>query len=49
MGHLRQDLTDRPVRFWTVHSYLIIYHDTQDGIGIARVLSGFRDISALLD
>lgn len=24
-GHVREDLTDRPVKFWPVYSYLIVY------------------------
>jgi toxin ParE1/3/4 len=24
MGHRREDITDRPVRFWSVHSFLIV-------------------------
>ena len=24
-GHLREDLTRRPVKFWSVYSYLIVY------------------------
>lgn len=29
MGHKREDLTDRDVLFWTLHSYLIIYKGSQ--------------------
>ena len=25
LGHRREDLTDRPLRFWTVDAYLVIY------------------------
>lgn len=25
-GHLREDLTNHPVRFWAVHSYYVIYY-----------------------
>ena len=25
MGHAPDDLTDRPVKFWVVYSYLIVY------------------------
>jgi len=24
-GHVREDPTDRPVKFWSVYSYLIVY------------------------
>jgi plasmid stabilization system protein ParE len=25
IGHIRQDLTSRPLKFWSVYSYLIVY------------------------
>lgn len=47
-GHMRNDFTDKPVRFWTVkYHYLIVYKDTNP-IEIVRVLSGYRDIANLL-
>ena len=49
IGHIRQDLTTRDVRFWTVHSYMIVYEVSPARVNIARVLSGYRDIAALLD
>lgn len=48
MGHTRSDLTDRNVRFWSIYSYLIIYDARTSPISIVRVLSGYRDISAIL-
>ncbi len=47
-GHLREDLTDAPVKFWPVYSYLIIYRPTPRPIGIVRVVHGSRDIARLL-
>lgn len=48
LGHRRPDLTDRPVRFWTVRQrYLVVYRD-QSPIEIVRVVSGYRDIPTLL-
>ena len=48
LGHYRRDLTDRPVRFWTVmRRYMIVYRD-RSPIEIVRVLSGYRDIATLL-
>lgn len=48
LGHLREDLTDKPVRFWPFKwHYLIIYKDCHP-IEIVRVLSGYRDIPSLL-
>lgn len=48
-GHLRRDLTSMPVRFWTVHSYLIIYDPVARPLEIVRILSGYRDVAAMLD
>ena len=48
LGHLREDLTDRPVKFWPFKwHYLIIYKPTSP-LEIVRVLSGFRDIINLI-
>ena len=48
LGHSRPDLTKLRVRFWPVQSYLIVYCESLGGIVILRVLSGFRDVAALL-
>lgn len=48
LGHLREDLTDRPVKFWPFKwHYLIIYKPTSP-LEVVRVLSGFRDIVSLI-
>ena len=48
LGHLRRDLTSKPVRFWPIYSYLIIYDPAAQPLEIVRVLSGYRDVAALL-
>ena len=49
LGHRREDLAkDRPVLFWPVRDYLVIYRRTHKSIEIVRVVRGSRDISALL-
>lgn len=48
IGHLREDLADEPLRFWPVHSYLIIYRPDRRPLEVVRVLSGYRDIAELL-
>lgn len=48
IGHKREDLTARDVRFWSVYSYLIVYDANTKPISIVRVLSGYRDIMSLL-
>ena len=46
-GHMREDLTDEPVKFWSVFSYLIVYDPAMQPIGIARILHGRQDLEAL--
>ena len=47
MGHKRNDLTDREVLFWPLHSYLVIYKPTRP-LRIVRILHGRRDVRKLL-
>jgi plasmid stabilization system protein ParE len=47
IGHRREDLTDKPVLFWPVGSYLIIYA-IRKHVEIVRVLHAARDIPDLL-
>jgi plasmid stabilization system protein ParE len=48
LGHKRADLTDQPLRFWSVYSYLIAYSPDPQPIQIIRVLHGSRDLRNLL-
>lgn len=49
LGHQRDDLVPgRSLRFWLVHSYLVIYEPATKPLAIVRVLSGHRDIESLL-
>jgi antitoxin ParD1/3/4/toxin ParE1/3/4 len=48
-GHNREDLTDKPVKFWQVYSYLIVYDPSPRPIRILRVLHASRDVARLLD
>jgi plasmid stabilization system protein ParE len=47
-GHVREDLTDEPVKFWQVFSYLIIYDPASRPVGVARVLHASQDLETLL-
>jgi plasmid stabilization system protein ParE len=44
LGHLREDLTDEPVRFLAVWSYLVIYRVT-GRVEVVRVLHAARDVA----
>ena len=46
-GHQRPDWTDKPVLFFPVRRYLIVYRDTQP-LEIVRVLHGARNIPEVL-
>ena len=48
MGHRRSDLTLKPLRFWSVHHYLIVYQPEEKPLRIIRILSGFRDVAGML-
>jgi plasmid stabilization system protein ParE len=48
IGHYRQDITDLPVLFWPVGSYLIIYRAEHRPIEIVAVTQGSRDVPAFL-
>jgi antitoxin ParD1/3/4 len=46
-GHVRHDLTARPVRFWTVPrfpNYVIVYDPASSPLRIIRILHGALDI-----
>lgn len=47
-GHWRTDLTNRPVRFFPLYSYLIIYQPETDPIRIMAVVNGNRNLKQLL-
>jgi plasmid stabilization system protein ParE len=48
IGHKREDLTTRPVKFWSVYSYLIVYDPATAPLSILAVLHGARDLERLL-
>lgn len=47
-GHTREDLTDLPVRFFPLRSYLIVYRSEPAPLQIIAVLHGARDIPTVL-
>jgi antitoxin ParD1/3/4/toxin ParE1/3/4 len=44
IGHVREDLTERAVKFWPIYSYLIVCNPATHPIQILRVLHGMRDV-----
>jgi len=44
LGHLREDLTDKPVRFWPFKWHYLIIYKPETPVEIVRILSGYRDI-----
>ena len=48
MGHIRQDLTDRPLKFWNVYSYLIVYDPETSPLAVLAILHGAQDVEQLL-
>ena len=48
IGHTREDLTDRPLKFWSVHSYLVVYDSVREPVTIVAVLHGARNVAQIL-
>ena len=48
VGHFRDDLTSRPVRFFPVYSYLVVYSASVRPFEIVRVLGGAQDVGSIL-
>jgi plasmid stabilization system protein ParE len=48
IGHVREDLTDRPLKFWSVYSYLVVYDPAGDPLTIVAVPHGARDVAQIL-
>ncbi|TLY46593.1 MAG: type II toxin-antitoxin system RelE/ParE family toxin [Gammaproteobacteria bacterium] len=48
LGHTREDLTNKPVRFLTFKWHYLIIYKPSNPVEIVRVLSGYRDISSIL-
>jgi antitoxin ParD1/3/4/toxin ParE1/3/4 len=49
MGHLRTDVTDEPLRFWSVYSYLIVYRSESKPLEVIRVLHGAQDLGRFFE
>jgi plasmid stabilization system protein ParE len=47
-GHWRTELTDEPVRFFAVYSYLIVYRPETQPLEIVAILHGYRDVTQIL-
>ena len=47
IGHLREDLADKPLRFVTVWNYLIVSRIARP-VEIVRVVHGARDVARML-
>ena len=49
IGHSREDLAgDRPVLFWPMRDYLIIYRAGAKPVEIVTVVQGSRDVAIIL-
>lgn len=48
LGHVRTDLADEELRVWTVHTYLVIYRPDTAPLQVVRILSSYRNLTAIL-
>ena len=46
-GYIRKDLTNKPVRFWLVRHYLIVYQPRSTPLRILAVIHGARNVLVL--
>jgi antitoxin ParD1/3/4 len=44
IGHERKDVTDKPIRFWPVYKYLLVYRPDRKPLEILRIIHGMRDL-----
>lgn len=49
IGHSREDLTDRPYKFWSVFSYLIVYEPRSSPLQIVTVIHAARNVPDILN
>ncbi len=49
VGHIREDLTKKPWRFWSKFSYLIAYEEQEASVTVFRVLHAARDLRRWLE
>jgi toxin ParE1/3/4 len=47
-GHWRKDLTDEPVKFFPVYSYLIVYRPETKPLQVVAIVHGRRDVGQFL-
>jgi antitoxin ParD1/3/4/toxin ParE1/3/4 len=47
-GHTRRNLTDEPVKFFPVYSYLIVYRPETKPLQVVSILHGHRDVERIL-
>lgn len=47
IGHVRQELTERPLQFWSVYSYLVVYDPSGDPLTNVAVLHGARNVAEI--
>ncbi len=48
IGHKREDLTARPLKFWSVYRYLVVYDPAASPLTVIAVLHSARDVQTLL-
>jgi plasmid stabilization system protein ParE len=48
IGHTRQDLTPRPVLFWSTGRYLIVYRPDTEPLRVVAVFHAAGDVASLL-
>jgi plasmid stabilization system protein ParE len=48
-GHFREDLTSRPVRFFPIYSYMVVYLTDTNPVEIVRIIGVAQDAESILN
>lgn len=48
IGHYREDLTSRAVRFFPVYSFMIVYLSGSSPVEVARIFGTAQDVESIL-
>ena len=47
-GHTRTDLTDKPVKFFPIYAYLVVYRPETNPLQIVSIIHGYQDVKRVL-
>ena len=49
IGHFKEDVVGKELKFWSIYKYLIAYRWEQNPVEVVAVVHGNRDLAALFE